>query len=156
MSCTRVLAAVLLIGCPIVSWGRVAPRYLELINAESRAANPQDYYGIDCGAVYGTCPEGQCCSESGFCGTGVDYCKSPQCQMQYSQGTCDGRYVRLPIAGFEYHLRMRNLTFAYTHRNSQRPCGSDTLNVPRSCDSNVPTGELAEFYQMQFTAGTCG
>jgi hypothetical protein len=46
-----------------------------------------------CGKGTGSCPKGQCCSESGQCGTTSAYCTSPQCQMAYSNGNCDGRYV---------------------------------------------------------------
>ncbi|KAL7274592.1 hypothetical protein RUND412_002491 [Rhizina undulata] len=33
------------------------------------------------------CPTGQCCSDSGYCGTTEDYCQSPLCQVGF--GTCD-------------------------------------------------------------------
>ncbi|KAG8673282.1 hypothetical protein FPOAC2_06725 [Fusarium poae] len=47
-----------------------------------------------CGKGTGSCPKGQCCSESGQCGTTSAYCTSPQCQMAYSNGNCDGRNQR--------------------------------------------------------------
>lgn len=50
-----------------------------------------------CGKGVGSCPKGQCCSSSGNCGTTSSYCTSPQCQMAYSNGNCDGRYVYLSV-----------------------------------------------------------
>lgn len=44
-----------------------------------------------CGGEEGSCPAGQCCSESGHCGTSPEYCIGPQCQIQYSNGECDAR-----------------------------------------------------------------
>jgi hypothetical protein len=41
-----------------------------------------------CGQGIGSCPSGQCCSESGWCGTGNDYCAGSQCQLDYSD-SCD-------------------------------------------------------------------
>ena len=46
-----------------------------------------------CGDDSGSCPLGQCCSESGHCGTSSEYCAGPQCQIEYSNGACDARSV---------------------------------------------------------------
>ena len=47
-----------------------------------------------CGSNNGgaTCAAGLCCSPSGFCSTGPDYCTSPGCQLSYS-AACDGNTV---------------------------------------------------------------
>ncbi|ORX78353.1 hypothetical protein BCR32DRAFT_235133, partial [Anaeromyces robustus] len=39
-----------------------------------------------CGIVFGNtvCPEGQCCSKFGYCGTGKEYCGS-NCQSEYGE-----------------------------------------------------------------------
>lgn len=39
-----------------------------------------------CGAGFGSCAAGVCCSQGGWCGTTVDYCYSPGCQYQYGPG----------------------------------------------------------------------
>lgn len=39
-----------------------------------------------CGAGFGSCAAGVCCSPGGWCGTTVDYCYSPGCQYQYGPG----------------------------------------------------------------------
>ncbi|KAH7173490.1 uncharacterized protein B0J16DRAFT_275648 [Fusarium flagelliforme] len=64
-----------------------------------------------CGKDTGSCPKGQCCSESGNCGTTSAYCTSPQCQMAYSNGNCDG---------------------------SKKPKGETTANIPRSTTGKAP------------------
>ncbi|RFN53728.1 putative chitin binding protein [Fusarium flagelliforme] len=64
-----------------------------------------------CGKDAGSCPKGQCCSESGNCGTASAYCTSPQCQMAYSNGNCDG---------------------------SKKPKGETTANTPRSTSGKAP------------------
>ncbi|KAL4732367.1 hypothetical protein ACLX1H_001382 [Fusarium chlamydosporum] len=64
-----------------------------------------------CGKDAGSCPKGQCCSSSGKCGTTSAYCTSPQCQMAYSNGNCDG---------------------------SQKPKGETTANIPRSKSGKAP------------------
>ena len=49
---------------------------------------------LTCGPLYNnrSCPLAtQCCSEHGFCGTGLDYCQSPQCLMGF--GRCDASIV---------------------------------------------------------------
>jgi len=40
-----------------------------------------------CGASYGKCPNNECCSKYGYCGTSSDYC-SAGCQTQF--GRCNG------------------------------------------------------------------
>lgn len=50
------------------------------------------YKRAACGQGIGSCPSGQCCSESGWCGTGNDYCAGSQCQLDYSD-SCDTLYV---------------------------------------------------------------
>lgn len=47
-----------------------------------------------CGPDVGSCDEGECCSEAGFCGTSTDYCAGSQCQLDYSD-SCDTQYVKL-------------------------------------------------------------
>ncbi|CVL04543.1 probable chitin binding protein [Fusarium mangiferae] len=64
-----------------------------------------------CGKDSGSCPKGQCCSAAGYCGTTSPYCSSPQCQMAYSNGNCDG---------------------------SKKPKGDTTANIPRSTNGKVP------------------
>ncbi|KAF4986310.1 hypothetical protein FGRMN_10897 [Fusarium graminum] len=64
-----------------------------------------------CGKGAGSCPKGQCCSASGNCGTTSSYCTSPQCQMAYSNGNCDG---------------------------SKKPSGKTTENIPRSNSGKAP------------------
>ncbi|KAI3578258.1 hypothetical protein IWW34DRAFT_806834 [Fusarium oxysporum f. sp. albedinis] len=64
-----------------------------------------------CGRDIGSCPKGQCCSAAGYCGTTSPYCSSPQCQMDYSNGNCDG---------------------------SKKPKGGTTANIPRSTTGKVP------------------
>ncbi|KAM0256113.1 hypothetical protein ACHAQJ_005200 [Trichoderma viride] len=41
-----------------------------------------------CGPGIGSCGEGECCSESGYCGTTKEYCSGSQCQLDYSD-SCD-------------------------------------------------------------------
>ncbi|RFU76664.1 polysaccharide deacetylase [Trichoderma arundinaceum] len=41
-----------------------------------------------CGPSIGSCGEGECCSESGYCGTTKQYCSGSQCQLDYSD-SCD-------------------------------------------------------------------
>ncbi|KAK8092084.1 polysaccharide deacetylase [Apiospora hydei] len=42
-----------------------------------------------CGAGRGSCAAGYCCSSEGWCGSGLDYCTAPDCQLNYGPG-CDG------------------------------------------------------------------
>lgn len=46
-----------------------------------------------CGLDVGSCDEGECCSEAGFCGTSEQYCAGSQCQLDYSYA-CDTQYVK--------------------------------------------------------------
>ncbi|KAL5452676.1 hypothetical protein PMIN06_005861 [Paraphaeosphaeria minitans] len=41
-----------------------------------------------CGLGVGFCDPGDCCSPVGYCGRGSQYCASPNCQIDYSNG-CD-------------------------------------------------------------------
>lgn len=41
-----------------------------------------------CGAGIGSCGDGECCSEAGYCGTTEAYCSGSQCQLDYSD-SCD-------------------------------------------------------------------
>jgi Polysaccharide deacetylase len=41
-----------------------------------------------CGAGFGSCAAGYCCSPEGWCGKGLDYCTAPDCQINYGTG-CD-------------------------------------------------------------------
>ncbi|KAI0392311.1 carbohydrate-binding module family 18 [Xylariaceae sp. FL0594] len=65
-----------------------------------------------CGARYGSCASGYCCSYDGWCGKGQDYCESPDCQLNYGSG-CDG---------------------------NQKPSGVDTSTIARPKVGNVPYG----------------
>lgn len=55
------------------------------VNVERELEPRQSRFGEE----VGNCLQNQCCSEAGFCGTSSDYCKSPQCQIQYSNRKCD-------------------------------------------------------------------
>ncbi|KAI8293444.1 chitin recognition protein [Colletotrichum sp. SAR11_240] len=68
--------------------------------------------GSQCGPTYGACNPGDCCSASGWCGQGPDYCNSPDCQISYGPA-CDG---------------------------NQRPSGLDTSNDARPKLGSVPYG----------------
>ncbi|TLD31633.1 hypothetical protein PspLS_02222 [Pyricularia sp. CBS 133598] len=70
--------------------------------------NPQ------CGPGVGKCPDGQCCSPAGFCGTGKWYCDGPDCQINYSNG-CDA---------------------------DKKPSGTDTTKIARPLVGGVPYGGL--------------
>jgi len=58
----------------------------------------------NCGSGIGSCPEGQCCSQYGFCGTTSEYCENTLgCQKDYgscyastSNGKCGKNYGRCP------------------------------------------------------------
>jgi hypothetical protein len=65
-----------------------------------------------CGEDVGNCAEGDCCSESGWCGRGKDYCKAPNCQLEFGSG-CDG---------------------------NQSPSGDDTSDIERPKVGSVPYG----------------
>lgn len=82
---------------------------------------------VSCGKGAGSCPKGQCCSESGQCGTTSAYFTSPECQMAYSNGNCDGRYVYC-----------QQITRFYWHSTSKKPKGETTANIPRSTTGNGP------------------
>ena len=64
-------------------------------NCPSQTCSPGSSNGsgsgeLTCGPLYNnhSCPvPEQCCSESGYCGTGKDYCQSPQCLLGF--GKCD-------------------------------------------------------------------
>jgi len=76
---------------------------LALQLAAGARAHPHESYSLDirsglvkrdrCGEGFGLCPTGECCSEAGYCGTDKDYCKGPQCQIDYSSGNCDAEYA---------------------------------------------------------------
>ncbi|KAF3893314.1 Glycoside hydrolase/deacetylase [Trichophyton interdigitale] len=68
-----------------------------------------------CGPYAGSCPEGLCCSSSGYCGKGPMYCAAPDCMLEYSSG-CDAH---------------------------KKPSGEDTSDVPRDKVGDVPYGEAA-------------
>jgi len=42
---------------------------------------------LRCGANYGQCPDGQCCSRKGYCGTNSQFC-SPSLGCQLNYGKC--------------------------------------------------------------------
>lgn len=39
-----------------------------------------------------SCVYGLCCSRSGYCGTGEEYCPAPDCQLRYGPA-CDGNKI---------------------------------------------------------------
>ncbi|KAL4949999.1 hypothetical protein BDW69DRAFT_65226 [Aspergillus filifer] len=43
--------------------------------------------GARCGAGFGRCSNGNCCSTAGYCGNTTAHCRSPDCQIDY--GHCD-------------------------------------------------------------------
>ncbi|EPQ66796.1 Chitin deacetylase [Blumeria graminis f. sp. tritici 96224] len=63
-----------------------------------------------CGPGLGSCTN--CCSPDGYCGTGPDYCTSPDCQYKYGP-QCDANV---------------------------KPAGSSTANIPRPHIGSVPYG----------------
>jgi peptidoglycan/xylan/chitin deacetylase (PgdA/CDA1 family) len=67
-----------------------------------------------CGAEVGrSCPEGQCCSSGGYCGTGYTFCRAPICQIEYGPA-CDANV---------------------------RPEGPDTKDIARPKVGSVPYGK---------------
>ncbi|KAJ4233045.1 hypothetical protein NW759_001828 [Fusarium solani] len=67
-----------------------------------------------CGTGFDTvCAEDECCSNSGWCGTGYLYCSAPACQIEYGPA-CDANV---------------------------RPNGPDTTNIARPKIGNIPYGE---------------
>ncbi|RGP80215.1 chitin deacetylase 1 [Fusarium longipes] len=82
------------------------------IRHEGEASNSQEISKrASCGKDAGSCPKRQCCSASGQCGSTSAYCTSPECQMSYSNGNCDG---------------------------SKKPKGETTANIPRSTSGKAP------------------
>lgn len=65
-----------------------------------------------CGAQYGSCAAGECCSGSGWCGTTADYCYSPGCDWKYGPG-CN---------------------------ENKTPKGLNTSTIARPKNGNVPYG----------------
>ena len=65
----------------------------------------------ECGPTHGgaKCTGNECCSIAGFCGSGLSYCKSPDCQLGF--GNCDA---------------------------STTPRGADTSSVDRAPLGTVP------------------
>ncbi|RDW79048.1 chitin deacetylase CDA6 [Aspergillus mulundensis] len=47
----------------------------------------RDLGGARCGAGFGRCSNGNCCSTAGYCGNTTAHCRSPDCQIDY--GHCD-------------------------------------------------------------------
>ncbi|KAL2830537.1 hypothetical protein BDW59DRAFT_158451 [Aspergillus cavernicola] len=47
----------------------------------------RDFGGARCGAGFGRCSNGNCCSTAGYCGNTTSHCRSPDCQIDY--GHCD-------------------------------------------------------------------
>jgi peptidoglycan/xylan/chitin deacetylase (PgdA/CDA1 family) len=43
----------------------------------------------ECGEGVGSCPQGKCCSEYGYCGVGAKYCYSPGCQAKFGPACPD-------------------------------------------------------------------
>ncbi|KAL2677308.1 hypothetical protein Neosp_011077 [[Neocosmospora] mangrovei] len=67
-----------------------------------------------CGTGFDTvCAEDECCSNSGWCGTGYLYCSAPACQIEYGPA-CDANV---------------------------RPNGPDTTNIARPKIGDIPYGE---------------
>lgn len=80
MRYTHILTATALLAEPVLSatWGDVPLRRSGVLSKR-----------VSCGEGAGECPADECCSEAGYCGKEKDYCKSPQCQIEYSNGNCD-------------------------------------------------------------------
>ncbi|KAM0452805.1 hypothetical protein ACHAO4_005224 [Trichoderma viride] len=71
----------------------VAFIFSEAIYAAPERINSRFEYVLEtrdkkCGPDAGSCGEGECCSEAGFCGTSANYCAGSQCQLDYSY-SCD-------------------------------------------------------------------
>ena len=53
-----------------------------------------------CGKNYGQCPDGQCCSKKGYCGTTSAFCSSNLgCQTKYGkciEGRCGAKWGSCP------------------------------------------------------------
>ncbi|KZL86484.1 chitin recognition protein [Colletotrichum incanum] len=67
---------------------------------------------VQCGGTFGRCADGYCCSSAGWCGTSEEYCRAPDCQINYGPA-CDG---------------------------NQKPSGPDTANDARPLKGSVPYG----------------
>lgn len=65
----------------------LGPRGVEVDHHPKHAAEEkrQNTDG-QCGAAYGSCAAGVCCSPAGWCGTTSDYCYSPGCNYEYGPG----------------------------------------------------------------------
>ncbi|EPE31571.1 Glycoside hydrolase/deacetylase [Glarea lozoyensis ATCC 20868] len=48
--------------------------------------------GGECGPGKGNCIASECCSLAGFCGTGPDFCKAPDCQFNFGPA-CDANAI---------------------------------------------------------------
>lgn len=59
------------------------------VASSSLADLTQLHKRASCGQGVGSCPGAQCCSSAGYCGTTAEYCQSPQCQNDFSNGKCD-------------------------------------------------------------------
>ncbi|KPM43681.1 hypothetical protein AK830_g2910 [Neonectria ditissima] len=79
-----------------------------------RHAVLQGRAGTECGAGFGRCDPGSCCSESGYCGTTTDFCAGSGCQLEYSD-SCDTFFG---------------------------PGGSSTASIARPKIGSVPYGSL--------------
>lgn len=58
----------------------------EFIKASDLKVKARQDNDRECGAGIGSCAAGQCCSDSGYCGTGGDYCYSPGCDYAHGPG----------------------------------------------------------------------
>jgi hypothetical protein len=72
----------------LVSTGQLCELRMRLLTSVLLLISTTLTAAFDCGPGIGPCPAGQCCSESNWCGSTVDYCKGPQCQLDYSD-SCD-------------------------------------------------------------------
>jgi peptidoglycan/xylan/chitin deacetylase (PgdA/CDA1 family) len=65
-------------------------RFAEVHEFAKEAAPEKRQDTLECGASVGkSCAAGQCCSQSGYCGTDPDYCYAPGCDYKYGPGCPD-------------------------------------------------------------------
>jgi len=91
---------------------------------EARQDDPKE-----CGEGIGSCPDGECCSSAGFCGTTDDHCYSPRCQYQYGPGCAENnppkgvdttkfkrnKAGKVPYGGTGIYRCVKNNTVALTY-----------------------------------------
>ncbi|EFE44609.1 hypothetical protein TRV_00605 [Trichophyton verrucosum HKI 0517] len=100
---------------PLGSVPRPFPAPGEFSTSNNAEPDDQGAPFATCGPYAGSCPDGLCCSSSGYCGKGPEYCAAPDCMLDYSNG-CDAH---------------------------KTPSGEDTSGVTRDKVGDVPYGEAA-------------